>query len=102
MPGARIRYENESFESLIRRYNRSVEKEGLLQEVRKREFFEKPSLIRKRARQVAIRRQRARTEQENMLRTKEGRMKLALAAKKREKQEEKIKKQRDERAARHK
>ena len=40
--------ENESFESLLRRFNRRVQQEGVLSEVRRREFYEKPSVKRKR------------------------------------------------------
>ena len=39
---------NESFESLLKRFNRSVQQSGILSEVRRREHFEKPSLKRKR------------------------------------------------------
>lgn len=40
--------ENESFESLLRRFNKRVQQEGVLSELRRREFFEKPSIKRKR------------------------------------------------------
>jgi len=40
--------ENESFESLLRRFNRRVQQEGVLSEVRRRKFYEKPSVKRKR------------------------------------------------------
>lgn len=40
--------ENESFESLIKRFNKSVQQSGILSEVRRREHFEKPSIKRKR------------------------------------------------------
>jgi len=39
---------NESFESLLRRFNKKVEQEGILSEVRRREHYEKPSVKRKR------------------------------------------------------
>jgi small subunit ribosomal protein S21 len=38
----------ESFESLLRRFNKRVQQEGILSEIRRREFYEKPSLKRKR------------------------------------------------------
>ena len=38
----------ESFESLLRRFNRKVQQDGILSEIRRREFYEKPSLKRKR------------------------------------------------------
>lgn len=39
---------NESFESLLRRFNKKVQQNGILSEVRRREYFEKPSMRRKR------------------------------------------------------
>jgi small subunit ribosomal protein S21 len=39
---------DESFESLLRRFNRKVQLDGILSEIRRREYFEKPSLKRKR------------------------------------------------------
>lgn len=47
MPNVRIR-EGESLDSAMRRLKRAVEKEGKPKELRKREFFQKPSAIRKR------------------------------------------------------
>lgn len=40
--------ENESFDSLLRRFNRKVQQDGILYEIRHREHFEKPSAKRKR------------------------------------------------------
>ena len=40
--------DNESFESLLRRFNKRVQQERILAEVRHREYFEKPSIKRKR------------------------------------------------------
>ena len=51
--------ENESFESLLKRFNRNVQQSGILSEVRRREHFEKPSLKRKR-KEAAKRRKSAR------------------------------------------
>ena len=39
---------NESFESLLRRFNKRVQQDGVLSEVRHREYYEKPSIKRKR------------------------------------------------------
>ena len=39
---------NESFESLLRRFSRKVQQDGILREKRHREYFEKPSVKRKR------------------------------------------------------
>jgi small subunit ribosomal protein S21 len=39
---------NESFESLLKRFNKRVQQSGILSEARHREYFEKPSAKRKR------------------------------------------------------
>lgn len=41
---------NESIDSLIRRFNKKVQQDGILAELRRREFYEKPSIKRKRKR----------------------------------------------------
>ena len=51
--------DNESFESLLKRFNRNVQQSGILSEVRRREHFEKPSIKRKR-KEAAKRRKSAR------------------------------------------
>ena len=40
-------HENESIDDALRRFKRSVSRSGTLQEYRKREFYEKPSVRRK-------------------------------------------------------
>jgi len=40
--------DSENFESLLRRFNKKVQQEGILSEVRRREHYEKPSVKRKR------------------------------------------------------
>jgi len=42
--------DSESFESLLRRFNKRVQQEGILSEIRRREYYEKPSVKRKRKR----------------------------------------------------
>ncbi len=49
--------ENESFESLLRRFDKKVQQEGILAEVRRREFYEKPSA--KRKKKEAIKRRKS-------------------------------------------
>ncbi|MCX5895314.1 MAG: 30S ribosomal protein S21 [Proteobacteria bacterium] len=39
--------ENEPFENALRRFKKQCEKAGILSELRKRQFFEKPSIKRK-------------------------------------------------------
>jgi small subunit ribosomal protein S21 len=55
MPSVRVR-ENEPFEIAMRRFKRSCEKAGILAEVRRREFYEKPTAERKRQRAAAVKR----------------------------------------------
>ncbi len=50
---------NESFDSLLKRFNRKVQQDGILSEVRRHEHFEKPSIKRKR-KEAAKRRKSAR------------------------------------------
>ncbi|MCB1153407.1 MAG: 30S ribosomal protein S21 [Deltaproteobacteria bacterium] len=47
MAGVRVR-DNEPMQSALKRFKRQCEKAGILSEVRKREFYEKPSVRRKR------------------------------------------------------
>lgn len=47
MSGVRVR-EGEPLQSALKRFKRQCEKAGILSEVRKREFYEKPSVRRKR------------------------------------------------------
>lgn len=49
--------ESESFESALRRFNKKVQQEGILAEARRREFYEKPSVMRKK--KEAARRRKA-------------------------------------------
>lgn len=55
MPYVRVK-ENEPAEVAIRRFKRLVEKAGILTELRKREFYEKPCEARKRKEAAAIKR----------------------------------------------
>ena len=48
--------ENEPFEIAMRRFKRSIEKTGLLTELRAREFYEKPTSVRKRKHAAAKKR----------------------------------------------
>ncbi len=41
---------NESFESLLKRFNKRVQQDGILREVRRRVYYEKPSIKHKRKR----------------------------------------------------
>ncbi len=47
---------NESLEDALRRFKRTVSKSGTIQEIRKREFYEKPSVKRKKKSEAARKR----------------------------------------------
>ncbi len=49
----------ESFEGLLRRFNKQVQLSGILSEVRRREFYEKPS-VRRKKKEAAKRRKSSR------------------------------------------
>lgn len=55
MPNIRVK-ENEPFEVAIRRFKRACEKAGILAEVHRREFYEKPTTVRKRKAAAAVKR----------------------------------------------
>lgn len=55
MPNVKVK-ENEPFDVALRRFKRSCEKAGVLAEVRRREFYEKPTQVRKRKQAAAVKR----------------------------------------------
>ena len=59
MPSIRLR-DNEPFEVALRRFKKSIEKEGVLTEVKKREHYEKPS-VKKKKKAIAARKKAAKT-----------------------------------------
>ena len=63
MPSIKIK-NNESFDVALRRFKRACEKAGILAEVRRREFYEKPTWIRKRKAAAAVKRARKKTARE--------------------------------------
>ena len=67
MPSVRVK-ENENFDAALRRFKRSCEKAGVLTEVRRREFYEKPTQERKRKKAAAVKRQAKRIARDTNLR----------------------------------
>ena len=63
LPNVRIR-DNEHFDAALRRFKRACEKAGILSEVRRREYYEKPTQERKRKKAAAIKRQLKRTSRD--------------------------------------
>ncbi len=67
MPNVRVR-ENEPFEVAIRRFKRACEKAGILAEVHRREFYEKPTTVRKRKAAAAVKRHLKRLHRDTLRR----------------------------------
>jgi small subunit ribosomal protein S21 len=65
MPSIRVR-ENEYFDAALRRFKRACEKAGVLTELRRREFYEKPTQERKRKKAAAVKRHLKRLSRESM------------------------------------
>ena len=65
MPSVRLK-ENEPFEVAIRRFKRTIEKAGLLTELRSREFYEKPTAERKRKHAAAVQRHHKRLRSQTL------------------------------------
>jgi small subunit ribosomal protein S21 len=63
MPTVRVK-ENESFDIAMRRFKRTCEKAGVLTEIRRREFYEKPTSVRKRKAAAAVKRHLKKTARE--------------------------------------
>jgi len=63
MPAVRVK-ENEPFDVALRRFKRSCEKAGVLSEVRRREFYEKPTSVRKREKAAAVKRNLKKTSRD--------------------------------------
>ena len=64
MPQGKLK-ENEPFDVALRRFKRSCEKAGVLAEVRRREFYEKPTAVRKRKAAAAVKRHAKKLQREN-------------------------------------
>ena len=69
MPFVRVK-ENEPFDVALRRFKRACEKAGVLTEVRRREFYEKPTQERKRKQAAAVKRHAKKLSREVARRTR--------------------------------
>lgn len=63
MPAVKLK-ENEPFDIALRRFKRSCEKAGVLADVRSREFYEKPTAVRKRQAAAAVKRHAKKVQRE--------------------------------------
>jgi small subunit ribosomal protein S21 len=63
MPQVKVK-DNEPFDVALRRFKRSCEKAGVLADVRRREFYEKPTWARKRKAAAAVKRYAKKVQRE--------------------------------------
>ena len=71
MPAVKVK-ENEPVDIAIRRFKRACEKAGVLSDVRKREFYEKPTQVRKRKKAAAVKRYQKKLQRESIRTTRMG------------------------------
>lgn len=69
MPQVKLK-ESEPVDVAIRRFKRSCEKAGVLADVRKREFYEKPTQERKRKKAAAVKRYQKKLTRESVRTTR--------------------------------
>ncbi|HEV2211738.1 MAG TPA: 30S ribosomal protein S21 [Gammaproteobacteria bacterium] len=69
MPSVRVK-ENEHFDAALRRFKRACEKAGVMTELRRREFYEKPTQERKRKQAAAVKRHMKKLSRETSRRTR--------------------------------
>ena len=69
MPSIRVK-ENEPFDVALRRFKRTCEKAGILTEVRRREYYEKPTTVRKRKAAAAVKRHLKKISRDTMRRVR--------------------------------
>lgn len=69
MPSVKVR-DNEPFDIAMRRFKRACEKAGVLAEVHRREYYEKPTQVRKRKAAAAVKRWQKKASRSLMRRTR--------------------------------
>ncbi len=69
MPAVKVK-ENEPVDIAIRRFKRACEKAGILADVRKHEFYEKPTQERKRKKAAAVKRYKKKMLRESVRTTR--------------------------------
>ena len=69
MPAVKVK-ENEPVDIAIRRFKRACEKAGVLSDVRKREFYEKPTQERKRKKAAAVKRYKKKLQRDTIRTTR--------------------------------
>ena len=64
MPNVKVR-QDEPFDVILRRFRRACEKAGVFTESRRREYYEKPTTVRKRAGAAAVKREKQRVSRQD-------------------------------------
>ena len=62
------KHRKESFDSLMRRFKKSCEKDDIINVYKEQEFYQKPSAKRKRAKDIAYKREHKRQEDQSLKR----------------------------------
>jgi len=62
------KHKGESFDSLFRRFKKGVEKKDIINEVKSREYYVKPSIKKKLAKEFAQKNERKRQEEQDVKR----------------------------------
>ena len=62
------KHKHESFESMMRRFKKGCEKSDIINEVKKREFYEKVSTTRRKSREMAVKKELRRQEDQRVKR----------------------------------
>ena len=62
------KHKHEPFESMVRRFKKGCEKSDIINEVKKREHFEKPSMTRRISRKMAEKKESRRQEDQRVKR----------------------------------
>ena len=69
MPSVKVR-QDEPFDIILRRFRRSCEKAGIFTEIRRREYYEKPTTVRKRKSAAATKREMKRVSRQQARRVR--------------------------------
>ena len=70
MPSVKIR-QDEPFDVILRRFRRACEKAGVFTESRRREYYEKPTTVRKRAGAASVKREKKRVSRQDPRRNRQ-------------------------------
>ena len=64
------KHRNESFDSMFKRFRKSVERSKMDYEMKRREYYEKPSSVRKRAQEYARKQELKRQQDQDVKRSR--------------------------------